>query len=120
MTTTGLSIVVPVLDEAPNVPVLVREVFEALPDVDVELIVVDDGSTDETVAAVIAAARGHPGLRLLRHPSTLGQSTAVWNGVRAARHDWVGILDGDLQNDPADLRRLVQVRNECLAAEPAG
>jgi dolichol-phosphate mannosyltransferase len=69
-----------------------------------EIIFVDDGSTDATAAAATAArAAGIPEIRLLQHSRRSGQSAAVWTGVRAARADWIATLDGDGQNDPADI-----------------
>ena len=105
----GLSVVVPVCDEEPNVAPLAAEVASALRGrVRFELLFVDDGSQDGTAAAVAAARRAVPEIRLLRHSRRSGQSRALVTGVRAARHDWVATLDGDGQNDPADLPRLVE------------
>ena len=105
----GLSVVVPVCNEEPNVAPLAAEVAAALRGrARFELIFVDDGSTDGTAAAVRAARITVPEIRLLRHPRRSGQSRALVTGVRAARHDWIATLDGDGQNDPADLPRLVE------------
>lgn len=111
----AVSVVVPMLDEADNVEPLVREVAVALAGMDYELVIVDDGSRDGTGARVRALLHQAPFLRLLAHARPHGQSTAIWNGVRAARGDWIVVLDGDLQNDPADIPRLVAVRDADLA-----
>jgi dolichol-phosphate mannosyltransferase len=104
----GLSVVVPVCNEEPNVEPLALEVAAALRGrLPFELIYVDDGSTDGTAAAALAARGRVPELRLLRHSRRSGQSRALVSGVRAARYDWVATLDGDGQNDPADIPKLV-------------
>ncbi|HSN70624.1 MAG TPA: glycosyltransferase family 2 protein, partial [Steroidobacteraceae bacterium] len=74
-----------------------------------ELIYVDDGSTDATASIVRQVRDGAvPEIRLLRHERRSGQSTALATGVRAARFPWIATLDGDCQNDPADIPRLVE------------
>ena len=75
------------------------------------MLFVDDGSTDATAQAVMAArAGGIPQIRLLRHSFRSGQSAAIATGVRHARGEWIGTLDGDGQNDPADLPKLLAAR----------
>ena len=102
-----LSVVIPVRNEAPNIAPLVREIAAALEGrLDYEIIYVDDGSRDETAAAVRALAREVPRLRLLRLRRSFGQSTAIRTGVKAARAPWIATLDGDGQNDPADIPKL--------------
>jgi dolichol-phosphate mannosyltransferase len=104
----GLSVVVPVCNEELNVEPLALEVAAALRGrVPFELIFVDDGSTDGTAGAAVGARRAVPEIRLLRHSARSGQSRALVTGVRAARYDWVATLDGDGQNDPADIPKLV-------------
>ncbi len=73
-----------------------------------EIVYVDDGSIDDT-AAHLAAAAGQPGAPLVRrrHQRSCGQSAAVCTGVRAARGEWIATLDGDGQNDPADIPGLL-------------
>jgi dolichol-phosphate mannosyltransferase len=106
-----VSVVVPVRNEAPNIEPLVAEIEAALASVQHEIVYVDDGSTDETPAALCKAGRLMPGgvpLRPLRHRESCGQSAAIATGVRAARGEWIATLDGDGQNDPADIHRLLR------------
>ena len=102
----AFSLVIAVMDEAENMAPLVGEIAAVLADsnpASFEVIFVDDGSRDGT-AAVLAAQRGVlPGLRVIAHDRNYGKSTALRTGIRAARHDIVVTMDGDLQNDPADL-----------------
>jgi dolichol-phosphate mannosyltransferase len=103
-----LSVVVPVKDEADNVGPLVEEIDAALDGVcDYELIYVDDGSTDDTPRVLAQAERRFPRLRVVTHRVCCGQSAALASGVRAARHRWIATLDGDRQNDPADIAKLL-------------
>ena len=103
-----LSVVVPVKNEADNVLALVQEIHAALETrADFELIYVDDGSDDDTPQRLVQASAAFPRLVIVRHQQSCGQSAAVLSGVRAARHPWIATLDGDLQNDPADLPRLL-------------
>ena len=114
-----LSVVVPARDEAPNIVPLVAEIRRALEGrFDYEIICVDDGSEDRLPDA-LRAARAAAGVRLrvLRHERSCGQSTAVWNGVQAAGGELIATLDGDGQNDPADIPRLVTA---LLMNEPEG
>jgi dolichol-phosphate mannosyltransferase len=107
-----LSVVVPVYNEEGNVAPLVREIVAALRGVtDFEIVYVDDCSKDGTVAALQALKAEAPELRIVRHVSNSGQSTATRNGVRAARGAWIATLDGDGQNDPADIPKLLQKRD---------
>jgi dolichol-phosphate mannosyltransferase len=101
-----LSVVIPVRNEAPNIVPLVAEIEAALAGIRHEIVYVDDGSSDDTPAALRAAAAGAP-VRVLRHRSSCGQSAAVVTGVRAARGTWIATLDGDGQNDPADIPRML-------------
>lgn len=105
-----LSVVIPVCNEADNVGPLAREIHTALANHQpFEIIFVDDGSSDGTVAAIQAArAAGIPEIRLLEHSLRCGQSRAVCTGVQAARAEWVATLDGDGQNDPADIPELLR------------
>jgi dolichol-phosphate mannosyltransferase len=105
-----LSVVIPVHNESDNVMPLAGEVAAALDGkFDYEVIFVDDGSSDQTPARLREALRRYPRLRVVRHQRQSGQSTALWTGVRQARASLVATLDGDGQNDPADIPALVAV-----------
>lgn len=101
-----ISVVIPVRNEAPNIAPLVAEIETALAGVAHEIVYVDDGSSDATPAALREAARGAP-LRHMRHRTSCGQSAAVITGVKAARGIWIATLDGDGQNDPSDIPRML-------------
>ena len=103
----AVSVVVPVKDEAGNVGPLAREIAAALTGQAHEIIFVDDGSTDATAAELRALKAEIPALRVLRHARNLGQSRSIRTGVMAARGGIVVTLDGDGQNDPADIPKLL-------------
>ena len=105
------SVVVPVCNEAENIEPLAREIDAALNNRAYEMIFVNDGSTDETAAILKKLKSSLPALRVLSHSFRSGQSAAVASGVRAARAPWVATLDGDGQNDPADIPRLIEARD---------
>ncbi len=110
--TPQLSVVVPVHNERDNVRPLVQEIVAALRGLlPFEIIYVDDTSTDDTVEVLQALQKEVPELRVIRHLTNAGQSTAVRNGVKAARSPWIATLDGDGQNDPADIPKLLAKRD---------
>jgi len=103
-----LSIVIPVKNEQDNILPLLEEIHAALEGrYDYEVIYVDDGSDDASARVLGAARNTYPRLRVLRHAESCGQSTAVRSGVKAARAPWIATLDGDGQNDPADIPNLM-------------
>jgi len=115
-----ISAVVPVRDEAGNIAPLVAELDRALaPFGAYEIVYVDDGSTDGTAEALARAAAASPLLVVLRHRPGCGQSAALRTGIAAARAPWIVTLDGDGQNDPADIARLVAARDAALGQAPA-
>jgi dolichol-phosphate mannosyltransferase len=99
---TGLSVVVPFFNEAENVAAVLGELREALPRA--ELIAVDDGSQDATWARILEV----PDIRGLRLRKNLGQSAAIYHGLRLATRPLVGLIDGDGQNDPASFHTLLK------------
>lgn len=105
MSCPELSIVIPALNEQDNVGPLVEQVRKTVVEAgtDAELIIVDDGSTDQTPARLAALMADHPWLVVLRRDTPMGQSAAMHAGIHAARGAFIATLDADLQNDPADL-----------------
>lgn len=103
-----LSVVVPVHNEAENIEPLIDEIETALSAIgEYEIVYVDDGSTDRTLTMLLERANRSPRLRVLHHRRGCGQSTALLSGIRAARGRIIATLDGDGQNDPADIPKLV-------------
>jgi glycosyltransferase involved in cell wall biosynthesis len=100
---SNVSVVVPLYNEEENVSVLQRELTEALGGLDYEIIFVDDGSRDETVSRIAL----DPRVRVLRFERNAGQSAAIFAGLQAVRSEVAVLIDGDLQNDPADIPRLL-------------
>jgi len=114
--TPQLSVVVPVHNEEDNVAPLVGEIVAALRGhVDFEIVYVDDTSKDATLQRLRELQATVPELRVIRHLGNAGQSTAVRNGVKAARAPWIATLDGDGQNDPADIPKLLAQRGAAAA-----
>jgi dolichol-phosphate mannosyltransferase len=109
-----LSVVIPVRNEGPNILPLIGEICAALAGRDYEILYVDDGSLDETPARLREAALAGAPLRWLRHRRGCGQSAAIITGVRHAAGRWIATLDGDGQNDPADIPVLLR---QALASE---
>lgn len=98
-----LSVIVPLYNEQESVPILQGELAEALDGIDYEIIFVDDGSEDQTATQIAAG----PHIRVLSFARNAGQSAAVWAGLKVATGDVLVLIDGDLQNDPADIPRLL-------------
>ena len=106
----GISVVVPVKDEEKNVAPLANEIAAAIAnEPSAEIIFVDDGSTDATPDMLVNLKQRLPQLRVIRHARNLGQSRSILTGVRAALFDTIVTLDGDGQNDPADIPKLLAI-----------
>lgn len=99
----AVSVVVPLFNEEENVPILQGELTEALAGLDYEIIFVDDGSSDRTVQRIAP----DPRVRLVQFERNAGQSAAMYAGLESARGGVAVLIDGDLQNDPADIPRLL-------------
>jgi len=109
-----ISVVVPLCNEAENVNALAERVFSSLQkwQTSIELILVDDGSTDETWTRMLVLRNRDRRVRALQHVRRSGQSAALWSGLSAARGQILCTLDGDLQNDPADLPAMIALLND--------
>jgi dolichol-phosphate mannosyltransferase len=99
----AVSVVVPLFNEEENVPLLQAELTSALRGLDYEIIFVDDGSTDQTVKRIAF----EPRVRLVQFERNAGQSAALYAGLQGARGAIAVLIDGDLQNDPADIPKLL-------------
>jgi dolichol-phosphate mannosyltransferase len=99
----AVSVVVPLFNEEENVPILQSELRAALSGLDHEIVFVDDGSVDRTVERIETG----PNIRVIRFEKNTGQSAAIYAGLQAARGVTAVLIDGDLQNDPADIPRLL-------------
>jgi dolichol-phosphate mannosyltransferase len=114
-----LSVVIPVKNEAGNIAPLVAEIVRALDGHALyEIVYVDDGSTDSTAAEIGRLQANVPQLRLLRHAQACGQSAAIRSGVKAALGRWIATLDGDGQNDPADIPALWRIAQGSAETPP--
>ncbi len=110
-----LSVVVPCHDERDNLRELHRRLAEAFPTtgtIGAEFVLVDDGSTDGTGELLDQLAQGDPRVVPIHLAERSGQTAALWHGLQAARGDWIAHLDGDLQNDPADLPPMLERARE--------
>ena len=109
---TALSIVIPVFNERGNIGPLVQEVVQHLRGrIPFDIVCVDDQSQDDTRDVLTALKAEVPELRVLVHQRRSGQSTAIRTGVKHALSPWIATLDGDGQNDPADIPKLLAARN---------
>jgi dolichol-phosphate mannosyltransferase len=109
-----ISVVIPLHNESPNVLPLVERVFAALGNHPggIELVLVDDGSTDDTWTKIEHARGADVRLRPVRHARASGQSAALFTGFKNSRGPIIATLDGDLQNDPADLPAMLKLLND--------
>jgi len=104
-----LSVVIPVYNEECSIESLLQEVHDALHGKqDFEIIVVDDGSCDQTVQVLKQYSQEIPEIKIIRHQRNFGQTAAILSGVKAAGAVWIATLDGDGQNDPADIEYLME------------
>jgi dolichol-phosphate mannosyltransferase len=104
-----VAVVIPALNEEGNIGRLIEETFQAIPAETLkEVFVIDDGSSDGTGAEIKALLPAYPKLRYIRHKDKCGQSAAIRTGILAAKCAVIATMDGDGQNDPADIPHLLQ------------
>jgi dolichol-phosphate mannosyltransferase len=115
-----LSLVIPAYNERENLAPLLEEISAALSGRSYEVIVVDDGSTDGTLATLQTLRQRYPALRYIAFEANAGQTAAFAAGFRAARAPVVITLDADLQNDPADIPMLLDAMRRTGATAVAG
>jgi dolichol-phosphate mannosyltransferase len=113
-----ISVVVPVHNESPNIRPLVAAIGAALEGVDHEIVYVDDGSSDDSPTVLAGLAAELPNFRRFRHAKSCGQSGAVITGIKKARGAFIATLDGDGQNDPADIPAMLAAAREAEATGP--
>jgi len=105
----NLSVVIPVFNEAQSIGSLISEISDALNEIDYEIVVVDDYSSDKTVDVLKKIQLNNKRLKIIRHENNYGQSFAVRTGVKCAKSIWIATLDGDGQNDPSDIPKLFDI-----------
>lgn len=114
-----ITAVIPVLNEEDNIAPLVKELNQASKTCPIsEIIYIDDGSTDSTAYVLNSLKTEYPLLRVLKHDRRCGQSASLWTGVKAATNDLIVTLDGDGQNNPADIILLYQQYTQIEAVAP--
>jgi dolichol-phosphate mannosyltransferase len=113
-----ISVVVPVHNEAPNIAPLINAITASLAAIDHEIVYVDDGSSDASPKVLADIAAELPTLVRVRHKQSCGQSAAIITGVKSARGTYIATLDGDGQNDPADIPAMLEAAIKAEAAGP--
>ncbi len=116
----NLSIVIPVCNEEESIGILLNEIDQTVPrSLNYEIVVVDDGSQDQTLTVLKNLKQELDQLRIICHLQNSGQSTAIRTGIRQARAEWIATLDGDGQNDPADIPKLYRKLIEEEQGDPS-
>ena len=105
--TTEISVVIPVKNEAGNIDTLITEIHHSLKKISYEIIYVNDGSNDDTELELKNNLKNNRKLRVISHEDSLGQSAALRTGILASNSTLIATLDGDGQNDPSDLPKMI-------------
>lgn len=114
-----LSVIVPIFNENENISPLLHEIDKAAKILPIsEIIYVDDNSTDGSYEHLKTLRLAYPALRILKHKVRSGQSAALWTGIKAASNDLIVTMDGDGQNDPADIKQLYDAYERQKALQP--
>lgn len=105
-----ISVVIPILNEENNIAPLLEEIVQAAQSIPIsEVIYVDDGSTDSSLSVLQKLKSDYSMLRVVKHSRPCGQSAALWTGIKSAGNDLIITIDGDRQNDPADMPLLYKM-----------
>ena len=108
-----ISIVIPVHNESDNIEDLLNKIRKAMSDfIAYEIIIINDGSSDKTENIIMSFKSNMNNLNYIKHKKQAGQSAALLSGIEASNSDWIVTLDGDGQNDPNDIRKLIKKRDE--------
>jgi dolichol-phosphate mannosyltransferase len=111
---SSISVIIPAYNEQENLKTLVESITQALNDVsNLEIVVVDDCSTDNTRHSCSILAQTFPALTYLKHTQNSGQSASVFTGVKHARFELIATLDGDGQNPPSEIKKLIDAYHQC-------
>lgn len=109
-----ITVVVPVFNEKDNIEPLIKEIAEAAQHAPIsEIVYVDDNSNDGSFELLQSLKEAYPALRVLKHKTQAGQSSALWTGIKAASNNLIVTMDGDGQNDPADIPLLFSKYEQC-------
>ena len=111
--TTEISVVIPVKNEAGNIDTLVSEIDESLKKFSYEIIYVNDGSEDNTELELKNNMKNNKKLRVICHENSQGQSAALRTGIKSSNSTLIATLDGDGQNDPSDLPKMIDTLKSC-------
>ena len=111
--TTEISVVIPVKNEAGNIDTLVSEIHQSLKKFSYEIIYVNDGSEDNTELELKNNMKNNKKLRVISHENSQGQSAALRTGIKASNSTLIATLDGDGQNDPSDLPKMIDTLKSC-------
>ena len=107
--TNKFSIIIPIFNEKNNIEVLLNQILENISQYnDFEIIFVDDASTDDSLL-VLKKYKKNSFIKVISHYKNFGQSKALWTGIKIAKYDNIVTLDGDCQNDPADIPKLLKI-----------
>jgi len=105
-----LSIIIPIYNEQENIAILLAEIASSLDNIDHEVILVDDGSSDDTVEKILSIRQEN--LILVKLSRNFGQTSALAAGIEKASGEYIALIDGDLQNDPADIKKMLQLSKD--------
>lgn len=110
----SISVFYPCLNDGRSLPYLLDKTYKVLPKItqNYEVIVIDDGSTDDSIEIINSVSKYYPNLKLIRHYKNKGYGSVLQTGFKSAKKEWVFYTDGDGQYDPGELIKLVELANK--------